>query len=102
MIDINVLDTPREVDEYEDNDGFVEGYGYIWRKEWNCPTCSKRLIRYENICPKCGQLLKWQVNNMTKRKIPKVNMYDAELMFKKLVEEEDADGTNRSDYEPDK
>lgn len=60
MIDIDVLNTPREVDEYEDNDGFVEGYGYIWRKEWNCPTCGKRLIREEMICPKCGQMLKWR------------------------------------------
>lgn len=60
MIDIDVLDTPREVNEYEDNDGFVEGYGDIIRIEWRCPTCSKRLIREEMLCPKCGQMLKWR------------------------------------------
>ena len=39
---------------------------------------------------------------MKKHKYPKVNIHNLELMFEKLVEEEDADGTNRSDYESDK
>lgn len=59
MPTIDELNEFKEVDVYEDNDGFVEGYGTIIRTEYCCPTCSKRLIRYENICPKCGQLLKW-------------------------------------------
>ena len=60
MIDIDILDTPREVDEIEDNDGFVEGYGYIYRTEYLCPTCHTKLIRDEMLCPKCGQMLKWR------------------------------------------
>lgn len=39
---------------------------------------------------------------MKKHKYLKVNIHNSELLFEKLVEEEDADGTNRSDYESDK
>ena len=52
-------ETPKEVDTFEDNDGFVEGYGDIIRVIHECPTCGAKLIEAQDRCHKCEQRLKW-------------------------------------------
>ena len=46
--------------EYEDNDGFVEGYGNIHRVTYACPTCGFKVIFMEDRCCKCEQKLDWR------------------------------------------
>lgn len=53
------IEIPREVNTFEDNDGFVEGYGDIIRVIHECPTCGAKLIEAQDRCHKCEQKLKW-------------------------------------------
>lgn len=53
------MEESKKVIEFEDNDGFIEGYGTITRVIYECPNCNSRLIKYESRCYKCEQKLEW-------------------------------------------
>lgn len=50
---------PMKPNEYDDNDGFVEGSGYIYRVNYACPKCGARVIPSHDKCPKCDLKLDW-------------------------------------------
>lgn len=52
-------DEPKKALDFEDDDGFAEGYGQIIRVTYACPTCHYSVMEYDAKCEHCGQILKW-------------------------------------------
>ena len=48
---------PREVNEYEDDDGEDDNGKPIIRHFYGCPTCNKSIYFYMKYCSECGQKL---------------------------------------------